>query len=352
MDSLKLSVYGFLRGLRDSIAGFVLIFRYDADAPEKPRSSPTKETNLAKRRAAQQAEKKQKQTLQKDDTKVIHRVLQCCILNGVVFGLSLVFFNYMLLPGLKQALSLFLDERAGSVWLYVRPTLTAVFNMLWVLPLFVLSRIINTIWFQDIADSAYRQRQGRPQLIGSISKLVADVLISIFIQLLFLIQANVLMLLPLVGIGVMLSGIHMCMLNALYAFEYRWFNMGWELYKRLSFIEENWPYFMGFGLPLAIITMYPSSVYVSGCLFALLFPVFIISANEADPVLNYSGYQLQLFSLVVGVSNRIIQILVKRHPPPTPSKTQHSPYHSASSAATSKTQHSPYHSAGSHPTRR
>lgn len=43
---------------------------------------------------------------------------------------------------------------------------------------------------QDIADSAYRQRQGRPQLISSISKLVADVLISIFIQLLFLIQVG------------------------------------------------------------------------------------------------------------------------------------------------------------------
>ncbi|KAG7160282.1 etoposide-induced protein 2.4 homolog isoform X2 [Homarus americanus] len=330
MDSLKLMVYGFLRGVRDSFAGFVLIFRYDADAPKKPRASPVQETNLAKRRAAQQAEKKQKQASQKDETKVTHRILQCCVLNGAVFGLSLVIFNYILLPGLKQVLGLFLDEGAGAVWQYVRPTLTAVFNMLWVLPLFVLSRIINTIWFQDIADSAYRQRQGRPQLISSISKLVADVLISIFIQLLFLIQANLVMLLPLVGIGVILSGVHMCMLNALYAFEYRWFNMGWELYKRLSFIEENWPYFMGFGLPLAIITMYPSSVYTSGCLFALLFPVFIISANEADPVLNPNGYQMQLFSVVVGVSNRIIQTLVTRRPPQTPGKTpQPSPYHSA-----------------------
>ncbi|KAK8730042.1 hypothetical protein OTU49_008434 [Cherax quadricarinatus] len=320
MESLKLTIYGFLRGVRDSIAGFVLIFRYDVEMPENPRSSPTKETNLAKRRAAQQAEKKQKQALQKDETKVTHRIVQCSILNGAIFGLSMAFFNYILLPGLKQVLGLFLDE-AGPLWDYVRPTLTVVFNMLWVLPLFLLSKIINIVWFQDIADSAYRQRQGRPQLIGNISKLVADVLISAFIQMLFLIQAYLVMMLPLVGVGVTLSGIHMCMIHALYAFEYRWFNMGWELYKRLSFIEENWPYFMGFGFPLALITMYPSSIYVRGCLFALLFPVFIISANEADPVLNSNGYQMQLFSLVVGVSNRIIQILVRKRLPPTPSQS-------------------------------
>ncbi|XP_045594847.2 etoposide-induced protein 2.4 homolog isoform X5 [Procambarus clarkii] len=322
---------GFFRGLRDSVAGFVLIFGYDAEVPEKPRSSPSQETNLAKRRAAQQVEKKKKQALQKDETKVTHRILQCCILNGAVFGLSVALFHYMLLPGLKQVLGLFLDEEAGPVWSLVLPTLTTIFNTLWVLPLFVLSRIINTIWFQDIADSAYRQRQGRPQLISSISKLVADILISIFVQFLFLIQASLMKLVPLVGVDLMLNGIHLCMLNALYAFEYRWFNMGWELYKRLSFIEENWPYFMGFGLPLAFITMYQSSMYSSGCLFALLFPVFIISANEADPVLNSNGCQMHLFSLVVGVSNRIIQTLVTRHPPPTPSKTpQPSPYRSTS----------------------
>nr|XP_045594843.1 etoposide-induced protein 2.4 homolog isoform X2 [Procambarus clarkii] len=360
MDSLKLILRGFFRGLRDSVAGFVLIFGYDAEVPEKPRSSPSQETNLAKRRAAQQVEKKKKQALQKElvlwrilrdpyvhvtagsrycidclaclcETKVTHRILQCCILNGAVFGLSVALFHYMLLPGLKQVLGLFLDEEAGPVWSLVLPTLTTIFNTLWVLPLFVLSRIINTIWFQDIADSAYRQRQGRPQLISSISKLVADILISIFVQFLFLIQASLMKLVPLVGVDLVLNGIHLCMLNALYAFEYRWFNMGWELYKRLSFIEENWPYFMGFGLPLAFITMYQSSMYSSGCLFALLFPVFIISANEADPVLNSNGCQMHLFSLVVGVSNRIIQTLVTRHPPPTPSKTpQPSPYRSTS----------------------
>ena len=43
---------------------------------------------------------------------------------------------------------------------------------------------------QDIADAAYRKRRGRPQLPG-LGKVVADVLFSLLLQGLFLIQVNI-----------------------------------------------------------------------------------------------------------------------------------------------------------------
>ncbi|CAL4123373.1 unnamed protein product, partial [Meganyctiphanes norvegica] len=310
---IKCIVNGFVRGVKDSLRGFYLIFHYDTGLPEKPRRTPTRElTNLAKRRAAQNAEKSQKQTtVHKDETRVTQRVLECCGLNGLVFGLSLVMFEMILLPTLSAVFHVVLGDGSGQVWGIVKPLLTVMFDMLWVLPIFLLSRIINTIWFQDIADSAYRQRQGRPMLFPSISKLVADVLISIFIQLLFLMQANLVMQLPLVGLNTVLGCIHMCLLNALYSFEYRWFNMGWELYKRLKFIEEHWPYFLGFGLPLALITMYPTSMFISKCTGKAMPPatIFGLQINKANPFYFYSGPQLQLFSVVVGVSNKLAQFL-------------------------------------------
>ena len=69
---------------------------------------------------------------------------------------------------------------------------------------------------------------------------------------------------PFTLLGNLVNFLHLCLLHSLYCFEYKWFNQGLELHKRLDFIETNWPYFLGFGLPLAAITSYFPSVVVSG----------------------------------------------------------------------------------------
>lgn len=112
---------------------------------------------------------------------------------------------------------------------------------------------------QDIADSAFRYTRGRPLFMQSISKLIADSMFSIVVQTLFLIQAMLVSYIPIHMVGQILSMVHMCLLYSLYSFEYKWFNVGWELHKRLAFIEINWPYFIGFGLPLAFLTQLSES---------------------------------------------------------------------------------------------
>ena len=83
---------------------------------------------------------------------------------------------------------------------------------------------------------------------------------SMMVQAMFLGQGFLMTLLPLPLIGNILALVHICLLYALYAFEYKWCNMGWELHRRLTFIEHNWPYFVGFGLPLAVLTQLTNSI--------------------------------------------------------------------------------------------
>ena len=102
--------------------------------------------------------------------------------------------------------------------------------------------------------------------------------------------------------------------------------IGWELYRRLHYIERMWPYFFGFGLPLALVTHYLPNYFITTAFFPFLFPLFILSANEAqlEPSTRYtkqsicsivnnlllcSDHKIPFFSFVVWLSNKLLVTL-------------------------------------------
>nr|CAG4634795.1 EOG090X06IP [Alona affinis] len=305
-----------LNGILDSLRGFALIFTLDRQIElqrSRMRENKSKSARRSQLSATAQKEKH-------EEPRILHRTLQCSLLNGGVFCLSIFAFNGVVLPFIEALLTFGFSfggqlDAAKWVWSWTSPVLSYTFSALWILPLFVLSKFVNCFWFQDIADAAYKYSRGRPQLLSSISKMIADMLFSIVIQSLFLVQAMIVGLLPIAVFNGLLSMLHMCLLYSLYSFEYRWFNEGWELPKRLTYIENHWPYFVGFGLPLAILTSMPTSGLISGCVFSVLFPFFIISGNEARPVTGVGNYSLKLFSPVVALANTIFNRTIGRNSP-------------------------------------
>ena len=326
VQNLKSIIYAFCKGFADSLKFWDIFFldsmeqnrQYDRLVEKNVKKerllnrgdSPGPSENLAKKRALEKRSGKNAgSSKDQGEPKIMERTIKCCILNGCFFWFSIVVFENFLMPFLHWIVLCVLGQTAGTaLWSSVVPVLSVTFATLWVLPFYLLSKVVNSIWFADIADTAFRKTSsGRPKMMTSFSVSVADTLFTIVVESIFLIQSKIFsMCIPISAISMLINVFHLCLLNALYSFEYKWYNQGLELHKRLSFIECHWPYFLGYGLPLALITSYPESVVVSGCVFSILFPLFLVSGNQGQVVATYQDVTLKIFNPTMSLSNMLL----------------------------------------------
>ncbi|KAI9272506.1 etoposide-induced protein 2.4-domain-containing protein [Sporodiniella umbellata] len=103
-----------------------------------------------------------------------------------------------------------------------------------------------------------------------------------------------------------------CIIMAYYCFEYKWMREDWPNRKRLSFAEEHWSYYLGFGLPGTLLTFYLSTLK-AGAVFALIYPSFIIMALTArpKPIQHINNDRIPVF-FGVKFMNQCASVLLKK----------------------------------------
>merc|ERR1712029_750389 len=120
---------------------------------------------------------------------------------------------------------------------------------------------------------------------------------GIVVEIIFLLQGKVFALLPIKILGAALNLVHQCLLHSLYSFEYKWFSQGIELHRRLNLVEIN----------------LPESQVMAGCVFSVVFPLFIVSGNQAMIEPSPGVPPINIFNPTITISNAIFSRSIQKN---------------------------------------
>uniref|UniRef100_A0A0R3RG45 BMA-EPG-4 n=1 Tax=Elaeophora elaphi TaxID=1147741 RepID=A0A0R3RG45_9BILA len=253
----------YLCGLRDSLKSlFVSVIhkldqisdveRRKMDDKKKELLHPKMTTVLQQRRRAS-ATKEKRNVEMVSKPKAITGLMCALTLNMV-----LVFILCITMP--NQA-STFLRILHGSVCISA----------------LIISRICSSIWFSDIANASLKYTGVQTPSL-SLSRVTGDFCSSILLDSVFFLQSLFVNSIPVPFISTAFAFIHITLLNSLFSFEYLWMSLGIGLRARVNLIERNWPYFLGYGTMLTLLTSLTDNMMFNAFLFGALFPFCIISS--------------------------------------------------------------------------
>lgn len=240
------------------------------------------------------------------------RTLQCFTLNGVIFLGSILFFNCAVGPLLGVLRHLVHED---EVWAteFVAAALSALYKVLWIYPIYCISFILNTVMYQEIADSALALRRSQaPSNMPALDRLINEAF-RVLLNLVYIIEMDLIFYIPFIGPP--LYFLHSCWLASIYCFEYRWVHLRWTSNARLDYFERHWLYFAGFGFPVSLVS-FLCPRFVDAGVFALFFPLCLLTATAAEPkplrALPTPVRRLPVFVVVQGVSCYLLRLFEVR----------------------------------------
>ncbi|GAA5798218.1 hypothetical protein HPULCUR_003618 [Helicostylum pulchrum] len=149
-------------------------------------------------------------------------------------------------------------------------------------PTYIILLVINGKFLDTVALKSYhiQAKQQKQKTTASVVETMASTILTIILYLNAGIFAALLYKLPFIGL--ISSFLMNCIISSYYCFEYQWIYQGWNLEKRLSYMEKHWAYFLGFGFPATVITFFLTFLR-SGAVFSIIYPFFIIMSMMAVP---------------------------------------------------------------------
>ncbi|KAF9608494.1 hypothetical protein IFM89_009860 [Coptis chinensis] len=279
------------------------------------------------------------------------RTGQSFLFNGFIFLGSIFVFNSVVIPTLEWILPYQCQQfgsqdpcsigRVEKLYSFLHHGLIQLFYIFWFYPLYVLSLVLSSMWYNDIAKYAYvaMGRDGpvadahnqkdlsksqnsahvdKPAGLGGIMIGIGELVYSILLLTFFFVQISTAGYIPCIGKA--LNFLFLSWLYAYYSFEYKWNLDELGIDKRLDFFESNWAFFAGFGSP-CVLAIFFFSPLVSYGVMAVLFPLFVLTAtgSKAEQILDSQRRgerlgRLPIFYIADTLSMRVLSIFMETPP--------------------------------------
>jgi etoposide-induced 2.4 mRNA len=220
---------------------------------------------------------------------IMKRISQCFILNGGLFVGSILFVNYVLIPLVLMPISSFLISHSTSFSITsIQLFISFIYNILWVYPIYILSFILNSIWYKEIAEEGLRTESKitinkfkNEHKFKSILYQIAGDGIKLLNMNWFFLQSILVSYIPYIGNTIYI--LHLALFHSMCCFDYRWSSQNITWNQRKLIMHSYWPYFLGFGLTPAILQVYIPSFVGTG-LYAMIYPIFILLSVKCDHI--------------------------------------------------------------------
>ncbi|EFO24373.2 hypothetical protein LOAG_04119 [Loa loa] len=255
----------YLCGLRDSLRSLFVIHKLDQISNVERRKMEDKQKELLHPKMTTVLQQRRQASATKEKRNV-EMVKKPKAITGLIYSLTLnMVLVFVLCITMPDQTSTFFRLLHGSVCLAA----------------LVISRVCNSIWFSDIANASLKYTGVQTPSL-SLSRMTGDFCSSILLDSVFFLQSLFVSSVPVPFISTVFSFIHITLLNSLFSFEYLWMSLGIGLRARVNLIERNWPYFLGYGTVLTLLTSLTDNMMVNAILFGALFPFCIISSFLAE----------------------------------------------------------------------
>mmetsp|Transcript_17083 Transcript_17083/g.33435 ORF Transcript_17083/g.33435 Transcript_17083/m.33435 type:complete len:334 (+) Transcript_17083:220-1221(+) len=242
---------------------------------------------------------------------------QCFVMNGTIFLGSLFAYNFVLTPLLEYLNDTLRDLLEGSdadpaVWSAAQDIVTwtseQAFQILWLVPMYALSLVLNAAWNLDIGKQVFLLEFGvikggenmAENLRDSIYNYILMAWVTLFVFLVYFI--------PIIGLPISL--IYTAWTASFYCYDLKWKHQGWDFRKRLRMFQSCWPFMAGFGMPCALLVTFIPAFLGYG-IYCVTFPVCLILSIVTAPV-QHSPTTLMPRSLQVFVFAEWLTLAVLR----------------------------------------